>query len=371
MNEPVIIVGAGIVGCSIARELAVRGVRCTVVDPRPVAGGATQASAGMLAPYVEAHAGGPMLELCVRSLNLYDDWIASLREEGHAIDYARSGTLEIALSEAQAAHLRAGLRVASAFSRNGEWLDADAVGREVPQLARSAGALRTPLHGYVNARQLAAALAVSARRHGARFMQGRVERIDRERGGLVVDAGADHPKLEAQTLVLAAGAWMNRIEGVRTPPLRPVRGQLLQLVAGLGRIPSILWGPDCYIVPVRNGAEVLVGATVEEAGFDEHPTEEGVSGLYAAARGLLPGLPPDPRDAGVQARVGLRPATPDELPVIGVDPGQPGIVFASGHYRNGILLAPVTGTLVADLIVHGTMDPALETFSPSRFKSKT
>ena len=345
-------------GCAIARELAVRGVRCTVVDPRPVAGGATQASAGMLAPYVEAHEGGPMLDLCVRSLQLYDGWIARLRDEGHEIDYERSGTLEIALSQDQASRLRAG---------HGEWLDPDAVARDIPQLARTSGALRNRQHGYVNARHLAAALAASAARHGTTFLGARVERIDRDGSGLVLDVGPDRPKLESATVVLAAGAWMNRIGGVRTPPLRPVRGQLLQLAPGLGPIKTILWGPDCYIVPLRVGVELLVGATVEEAGFNEHTTEDGVRGLYAAARTLLPGLPADIRDVSVQPRVGLRPATPDELPVLGVDPEQPGIVFASGHYRNGILLAPVTGQLVADLIVEGTKDPALETFSPARF----
>src|SRR6185436_14284316 len=110
---------------------------------------------------------------------------------------------------------------------------------------------------------------------------------------------------------------------------------------------------------------------VEEAGFDEHATAEGVSGLYAAAKALLPGLPPDPRDVSMETRVGLRPATPDELPVLGGDPEQPGIVFASGHYRNGILLAPITGGLIADLIVEDRKDPALGTFSPTRFNAKT
>jgi glycine oxidase ThiO len=358
----VIVVGAGIVGCAIARELAVRGVGCTVVDPRPVGGGATQASAGMLAPYVEAHEGGPMLDLCVRSLDRYDRWIAALREEGHAIDYARSGTLEIALSAGRASQLRGG---------HGEWLDAAQVARDVPQLGSTDGALRNRQHGYVNARELAAALAQSAERHGATFLEARAARIQRDGDTLAVDVGPDHPKLQAKTVVLAAGAWMNRIAGVHTPPLRPVRGQLVHLAAPrLGRIDTILWGPDCYIVPLRSGAELLVGATVEEAGFDEHATPEGVSGLYSAARRLLPALPADPADASLQTRVGLRPATPDELPVLGVDPEEPGLVFASGHYRNGILLAPITGTLVADVITQGTMDPALDTFSPTRFYSK-
>jgi glycine oxidase len=361
VKQTVVVVGAGIVGCSIARELAVRGVQCTVVDPRPVAGGATQASAGMLAPYVEAHEGGPMLDLCVRSLDSYDDWIAALRQEGHAIEYARTGTLEIALTGEHASQLRRG---------HGEWLDAAAVAREVPQLARTAGALRSPQHGFVNARQLTAALAASAGRHGATFLEARVDRIDRHDGGVAVDVGPDHPGLEAAFVVLAAGAWTNRIRGVRTPPLRPVRGQLLYLTPGLGAIRTILWGPDCYIVPLQSGTELLVGATVEEAGFDEHATEDAIRDLYSAARRLLPGLPAKANDVSMQPRVGLRPATPDELPVVGIDPDQPGLVFASGHYRNGVLLAPITGRLVADLIVDGTMDSALETFSPARIYSK-
>lgn len=362
MKQTVVIVGAGIIGCAVARELSVRGVHCVVIDPRPVAAGATQASAGMLAPYVEAHEGGPMLDLCVRSLNLYDGWIARLREEGHEIGYARNGTLEVALSAEGASQLRTG---------HGEWLDPDAVAGEVPQLVRTSGALRNRQHGYVNARQLTAGLAASAARQGATFVEARVERIARHGDRLVLDVGPDRPRVEGTSVVLAAGAWMNRIEGLRTPPLRPVRGQLLHMAPGLGRIGTILWGPDCYIVPLNMGVELLVGATVEEAGFDEHPTAEGVSGLYAAARALLPGLPADPHDVSTETRVGLRPATPDELPVLGGDPEQPGIVFASGHYRNGILLAPITGHLIADWIIEGRKDPALETFSPARFNSKT
>ena len=170
MTRSVVIVGAGIIGCAIARELSARGAQCTVVDPRPVGGGATQASAGMLAPYVEAHAGGPMLDLCVRSLDLYDDWIGALRGEGAEIEYRRIGTLEIALSEERVAALRGG---------HGEWLDRDAVARIVPQLGPAAGALRNERHGYVDARQLAQALAQSAERHGAAYSTVRVERIDR------------------------------------------------------------------------------------------------------------------------------------------------------------------------------------------------
>jgi glycine oxidase ThiO len=349
------IVGAGIIGSAIARELASRGVACTVVDPRPVGGGATQASAGMLAPYVEAHAGGPMLDLCVRSLELYDDWIAGLRREGAEIDYGRIGTLEIALTAERAAALQRG---------HGDWLEPAAVASALPQLAPTAGALRNDQHGFVDARQLAYALAESAQRRGAQFVRARVERIDRRAGLFTVDLGPLEA-LDASAIILAAGAWTSRIRGVRTPPLRPVRGQLLRLNWGHGRLSTILWGPDCYIVPLSSGGRgLLVGATVEDAGFDERVTDAAVDGLFEAARRLLPSLS---RGADVEARVGLRPAAPDELPVLGDDPAEPGVIHASGHYRNGVLLAPVTAKLIGDLVVDERRDPCLDHFCVDRF----
>lgn len=348
-----IVVGAGIVGCAIARELALRGVACTVIDPRPIAGGATQASAGMLAPYVEAHHGGPMLELCVRSLDLYDKWIASLRREGHEVEYRRIGTLEVALTLEHAAELR---------QSEGEWIPTLALASRVPRLTLSAGALRNDQHGYVDAPQLAAALAASAVRHGASFRTGRVQRIDQADRTLRVRVGSDE-QLEASTVIVAAGAWTNLIAGIVSPPVRPVRGQLLYHAGGIGRIETILWGPDCYIVPRENGT-LLIGATVEEVGFDEQTTDRGINALFEAARRLLRALS---RDSIEGARVGLRPATPDDLPALGRHPQLPGLVYAVGHYRNGVLLAPITGKLIADLVIDGRVDPALEIFRPDRF----
>ena len=315
-----VVVGAGIIGCAIARELSVRGEACTVIDPRPVGGGATQASAGMLAPHVEAHEAGPLLDLGVRSLALYDDWIAMVRgESGLDVEYRRIGTFETATSRAIAEH------------------------------------------GYVAAEPLALALARAAERSGARFRRERVERVAREGRGLRVTTATD--TMDASHVVLAAGAWMNDIAGVRTPPLRPVRGQLLYL-GWNGEAPrTIVWGPRCYVVPRADGT-VLVGATVEEAGFDERATADGVRELLDAACELLPAA----RGATfLGVRVGLRPATPDELPVIGSDPDVPGLIHASGHYRNGVLLAPITAKLVADLVVEGREDAALKNFRVSRF----
>jgi glycine oxidase ThiO len=357
VKQSVTIIGSGIIGCAIARELAVRGVDVTVLDPRPVGGGATQASAGMLAPYVEAHDRGPMLDLCVRSLEMYQLWVSNLWNEGLSVEYQLIGTLEIALTPERATVLRHGVM--------GGWLEPADVAHTYPQLSPTLGAFRCEEHGYTDAAQLATALAASAQRHGARFRRVRVEAIERGIDG--VHVRADGERLVAPTVVLAAGAWANQIEGIRRPPLHPVRGQLLKMQWDWWPLPTILWGPDCYIVPRYAHGAILVGATVEDAGFDERTTEEGVRGLLDAARRLIPGL----RDnALIEARVGLRPATPDELPVLGRDPDIPGLVHASGHYRNGVLLAPITGKLIADLIVDDVSDPALDAFSPARFRDR-
>ena len=357
MSKSVLVVGAGIIGCAIARELAVRGVACTVIDNRPIGGGATQASAGMLAPYVEAHERGPLLDLAVRSLDLYDEWIAAVRREsGIDVEYRRIGTLEVALDPMHAAELRGRLHHGVAS----EWLEPGRA-RRASGAWRRRRALFTPVHGYVAAPQLATALATAAERHGTTFRRTTVRRVEHQASSVRVITGAGD--YEAATLVMAAGAWGNAIDGVRTPSLRPVRGQLLHLGWQGQPLSTIVWGPECYIVPRADGT-LLVGATVEEVGFDERTTAAGVRDLLDAACELLP------EGWGatfLDARAGLRPATPDELPVLGADRDSPAIVQASGHYRNGVLLAPITARVIADLIVEGKRDVCLDAFAPSRF----
>ena len=359
MKNSVIVVGSGIIGCAIARELAVRGVACTVIDDRPVGGGATQASAGMLAPYVEAHEAGPLLDLAVRSLDLYDGWIAAVREEsGIDVEYRRIGTLEVALDPRHAADLQ---RHAPAGVTT-EWLEPAAAKAAHPALGAIAGALLTAsprLRRRAAARDRARHRRPTAR-HDVPPRQGHAGRRQR------LPRSASRPRdgdYDASTLVMAAGAWGNAIEGVRTPPLRPVRGQLLHLGWRGHPVTTIVWGPECYIVPRTDGT-LLVGATVEDVGFDERTTAAGVRDLLDAACELLP----ERWGASfLEARAGLRPATPDELPVLGSDPALPSIVHASGHYRNGVLLAPITARVIADLIVEGKRDASLDAFRPDRF----
>ena len=363
----IIVVGAGIVGCAIAHELASRGASVEIIDDRPVGMGATQASAGVLAPYIEAREGHPLLDLTVRSLHLFDRFIERVTSEsGVAVPYRRNGTLDIAFTDEELGALRATADLLSRRDVPALMLDTHAVRIEEPQLGDSAiGGLLIESHGFVAAGDLTRALAAAARRHGAQLIErSRVRRISRVNGDIFVDT--DRGSLTGNAVVIAAGSWSGEIaiEGVMTPvPVRPVRGQLLHLGWSGTPVRRVTWSGRCYLVPWEDGT-LLVGATVEEAGFDERATVEGVRGLLDAACAIVPRA----RTAGfTSARVGLRPATRDDLPVIGASAVVPRLMYATGHYRNGVLLAPLTAQLVADAMLDNRIDPLLAPVSPARF----
>jgi glycine oxidase len=340
----VIVVGAGIIGCAVARELSRRGVRIVILEARTVGAGATQASAGVLAPYIEAPGEGPLQAMAVRSLAMYDEFIAGVsRDVGTPIEYRRCGTLEVATDPAAAARLLALGEWVRSMGVDAEWVPAVDVAHLEPALVETEGALLVPSHGYVRAAQLTAALLAAACRHGAVFhSERRVENIAFDGDEVMVTAG--DTSYRAGTLVIAAGSWSGPLGATA---VKPVRGQLLQLRWAGPPIMRVLWSDSCYIVPWVDGT-LLVGATVEDVGFDDRVTASGVQALLAAASALLPGV----RDATfVEARVGLRPATPSGLPIIARSAEHPSIVYATGHYRNGILLAPLTAHLVADLVL--------------------
>ena len=358
-DADVLIVGAGIIGCAVARELAVRGVRVDVAEARDIGRGATQASAGVLAPYIEAHDNGALLDLTVRSLNLYDRWIEVVRSEsGIDVEYRRSGSLEVALDDTAAGRLMA---MVARFGERARlaWLQGPEARAIEPSLSPSAvGALSAPTHGYVSPSILTQALARAASSRGAAFHPG--ERIAR------LDVRADHVDVSsvagrswhAQRVVVAAGSWAGQVEGLddAMSDVRPVRGQLLRVEWRGNPLTQVLWGPECYLVPRADGT-VLIGATTEEVGFDERNTAAGVRTLLDAARVLLPGI----EDATfLEARAGLRPATSSGMPIIGPSRTSDRIIYATGHYRNGILLAPLTAALVADLVIDGRAHPAIE-----------
>ena len=356
-----LVVGAGVIGCAVAHQLARRGAAVRVFEARAVAAGATQASAGVLAPYIEAVSRGPLFDVSVRSLELYPAFLNEVRaDSGVDVEFAVCGTLEIAIDEAAAATLR------SEAADHGEWLDNTAARALEPALPSTiAGALLVREHGYVAPSQLTEALTWAALRHGAEFETGRRVMAVESRNDRPVVRTNDGSEWTADRVVLAAGSWSGgiQIDEPAAHAVRPVRGQLLHLRWSGDALRHVFWGPDCYVVPWRDGT-VLVGATVEEVGFDERTTAAGVRDLLGAVCELLPAA------SGATftgARVGLRPASTDGLPIIGESARVSGTVLALGHYRNGILLAPITGRAVAEMILDGRRDPFLDPFSPSRF----
>src|SRR4051812_28329797 len=369
MGRPsdIIIVGAGIVGAAIAYELARRGASVEIVDERPIGMGATQASAGVLAPYIEAPRDGPLLDLTVRSLDLYDPFVERVpADSGVPVSYRRTGTLDIATNDLE---LRALGATGDALARRGVpalLLDGPSVRREEPQLGGQAiGGLLIESHGFVGAGELTRALIAGARHHGAQLIESsHVRRITRLHGEMIVDTSRG--SLTGSAVVLAAGSWSGTVsvEGASLAvPVRPVRGQLLHLGWSGTALRRVTWSSRCYLVPWDDGT-LLVGATVEDAGFDERTTVAGVRELLEAVSAIVPHAA---NAAFRGARVGLRPGTPDGLPIIGTSTAVPSLMYATGHYRNGVLLAPVTAQLVADALLDNRVDPLLAPVSPSRF----
>ena len=363
----IIVVGAGIVGAAVACELARRGASVEIVDERPIGMGATHASAGVLAPYIEAREDSPLLDLTVRSLELYDGFVArTTAESGLPVSYRRTGTLDIATNDAELTQLRSTAEVVARRKVPALMLDEQAVHSEEPQLGAGAiGGLLIESHGFVGAGELTRALIAAARRHGAQLLEpSPVRRITRRHGDMIVETSRG--TLSSNAVVLAAGSWSGTIEidGVTiTIPVRPVRGQLLHLGWTGTPLRRVTWSGRCYLVPWDDGT-LLVGATAEEVGFDERTTVAGVSTLLEAVSVLVPQAT---TAAFRGARAGLRPATPDGLPIIGASAIAPNLMYATGHYRNGVMLAPLTAQLVADAMLDNRIDALMAPVRPSRF----
>lgn len=367
-SPDIIVIGAGIVGCAVGYELASRGASVQIVDDRQPGMGATQASAGMLAPFTEAKdRNTTFLDLAVRSLDLYDEFVARVAETSKMpVGYKRTGTIDVASTEDRMASLR---DVASRLASRGVSLSmlgaADARAEE-PQLGNSVvGALLIGAHGYVRAGELTRALVTAARCHGAHVVEGsRVRGITTRERDLVVETARG--SLTAGAVVVTAGSWSGQIDvgnGGPRVPVRPVRGQLLHLAWRGTPLRRVTWGDHCYLVPWDDGT-VLLGATMEEVGFDERTTVDGVRRLMTAACELVPAA----ADATfTSARVGLRPGTPDALPIVGWSKALPNLMYATGHFRNGVLLCPLTAQIVARAIMDNTIDPAVDVIGPQRF----
>jgi glycine oxidase len=358
-SPSVTVIGAGVVGSTIAWELASAGATVRLIDARTPGDGATRASAGILAPYIEGHPASPLRELGRESLDLFDAFIARLSTDSHrAIVYERKGSFEVALTMEEAERLSAASGVLWREGVEARWVPGAVIPDVEPNVNPDApGGLFIPMHGYVGAGSLTAAAVAGARQHGAevREAHGAIEVSRVPGGGVRVRTEAE--TWETDMAVMAAGSWSSRItvEGADPVPVHPVRGQLLQVATPAGTVRHIIWGAAGYLVPWPDGS-VLVGGTVEDVGFDETSTDEARRGLLEMAAALVPALE---GAAVTDMRVGLRPRGPDDLPIVGRSVAVPGLIYATAHYRNGVLLAPLTAQLVRRLV----LDPAAQTIA--------
>jgi glycine oxidase len=358
----VTVVGAGVIGYAIAYELGSRDARVRIIDRRGVGKGATRASAGVLAPYIEGHLES-LLRLGVGSLQLYKCFIQRLRSDSQQpVEYELAGTLQVARDERESDDLEAAAQRLTTAQMPHTLINGASARQLEPMLADGVrAALLVPGHGYVAAGALMAALHTAAASRGVSVVIANVEQIEYGADGirLVTSDGA----FDTDAVVIAAGSWSGQLPMPAPPPVRPIRGQLLHLRFSQRVASRVIWGTQCYMVPWEDGS-LLLGATIEDVGFDEEATVAGVRQLLDRACELAPVVATARLH---EVRVGLRPATPDELPVIGASSTMRGVFYATGHYRNGVLLAPLTAKLIADLILDGRKAPDLELTRPERF----
>ncbi len=361
------------IGLAIAIELKLRGASVTVVS-RSFRAAATHAAAGMLAPNAEKISAGAMYDLCQRSLFLYHDWTQKLEEfTGLNSNFWSCGVLAPVYATDVVADVTddftaSATSVTTSVASPSYWLDREAIHQHQPGLSvEVAGGWWYPEDAQVDNRTLAQALLTAARTLGVELKEGiTVEGIgqqQRQVTGVQTNTGV----ICAEHYVLAAGAWSSKFLPL---PLRPLKGQMLSV-----RLPEsepelpltrILYGQDIYIVP-RRDRQIIIGATSEDVGFTPHNTPLGIQTLLQRAIRLYPQLQHYPIQ---ELWWGFRPATPDELPILGFSESK-NLTFATGHYRNGILLAPITAKLIADLIWEQKCDPLLNQFNYSRFHSQS
>ena len=374
-TSDVLVVGGGVIGLAVAWRSAQRGLGVTVLDPDP-GHGANQVAAGMLAPVTELQYGEEdLLRLGIASNERYAGFAAELAEAaGTDLGYRACGTLAVALD----ADDRAELRELHAFQQRlglaSEWLTGRECRRLEPMLAPSVrGGLLVSGDHQVDGRRLGAALVLACARAGVRLHRSRAAELT-VRGGRATGALAeDGTVLAAGQTVVAAGSWSGELPGVPAGarlPVRPVKGQILRLRMDspfgqpfLSRnVRALVRGGHLYLVPRADG-ELVVGATMEEQGFDTTVTAGGVYELLRDAHELVPGITELPL---VESSAGLRPGSPDNAPLLGPT-ALPGLVAATGHHRNGVLLTPVTADALADYLTTGSLPAEAAPFTPARF----
>lgn len=371
----VAIVGGGVIGCSIAYHLSLSGARVLLLERDRLASGASGVAAGMLAPQVEAPFDDPFFALTLLGRAEHAPLAQALLDDvGLDVEYRETGIVRIARDEAERVELQRRLRWQTARGLRGEWLEPGELGKIEPLLGGVVGRLLAggswlPDEAQVRGARLVQALAAAGVKRGAVVREGTwvtdVVTDGARVSGLRVRGPGLGEQVSAGQYVLAAGVWsadLIRTTGL-TLPVAPVKGQILTL-RSLDPFPRhVIWSGECYLVPKVDG-QIVLGATEEDGNYDAHPTLAGLGALSEAALEYLPW-------AGRLAVEGmwaaLRPAAPDRYPIVGRAPGLENLVLATAHFRNGVLLGPLTGRVVADLVQGQPIAPDFAPFGPERF----
>jgi glycine oxidase len=367
-----VIIGAGAIGLAIAWRLAEAGCEVSLYDRGEAGRGASWASAGMLAAAAETEPGEErLLPLNLESQRMWPDFARELeRASGVALGYRDEGTLIVALNRDDAAQLRFTYEFQKGLGLDLKWLTGAEARELEPHLRPGiAGAVLSPGDHQVENRLLVEALLVAARRAGAQLYEACAVREVDIVGGEARAVVSARGRESADVVILAAGAWSREIGGIPAaylPPVRPIKGQMLALKmdAAAPILRHVLWVPRGYLAP-RIDARLLIGGTVEERGFDESLTAGGMLALIEGAWRALPAIEELPI---VETWAGFRPGSRDDAPMLGPS-GIDRLVVATGHYRNGILLCPVTARAVADYVLTGRLQESVRDFSADRFLS--
>lgn len=366
--KKIVVIGGGVIGCAVAWRLAREGAAVTVLERGRIGQEASWAAAGMIAAQADTHVSGPFFDLCLRGRDVFASTMETLGAESPVDpEYDHTGVLDVAFNDAERVELEERGRWQLGAGGTVEELSGAAARKLEPALAPEViYALYFPLDRRTDNRRLTQAYAAGASLRGAAIVEGAsaasIAVTNGQASGVRIHDGTVYP---ADIVVNAAGAWTSQISGLEADRIEitPVRGQILCFESRPGSVKSSILSTRGYLVPRRDG-RVLAGSTLDQAGYDKSVTLAGVDGIARGAIAMVPGL------AAMRLRevwAGLRPAARDFLPVIGASPSIPNVLYATGHFRSGILLSAITAEIVTDLAMGRAPQIDLRPFAPARF----
>jgi glycine oxidase len=368
-STDVVIIGGGVIGCAIAYYLRKSNVAVTVIDKGEIGAGASSAAAGLLAPLGSLPGPGPLADLLLASWSIFPSLVPELEQaSGIRLAYEQSGSLRVARNPNNVANLRKRVNAWQPLGLEMRWLTGDEARQREPLLAPGiSAAIYAPEESQVKAPHVVKAFARAAANLGAKFSpHTNIIRMDiRDNNITRVYTTQHRGEIQCNHLIIATGAWTRETGGLLdlSLPVEPQRGQILALEQPTPPLKHIIFGEAVYIAPKSDGT-IVVGATKEEVGFDKRLTAGGIAWLLTTAIRLLPGLEGVAID---QMWAGLRPKTPDNLPILGKVPSLENVTLAAGHGSIGIMLSAITGKSIAELVVTGRVPELIVPFSVERF----